>query len=66
VRGAIFVAVTLLGSCGAPERVEMLDTRIEVGLPIPEVLLPTLEDGSPATLARFRGRKTLLHVFASW
>lgn len=66
MRGAIFAAVTLLGSCGAPERVEMLDTRIEVGLPIPEVLLPTLEDGSPATLARFRGRKTLLHVFASW
>jgi len=66
MRSAVLVAAAALAACGPPERVEAPDMRIEVGRPFPQVLLPMLEDGSPATLARFRGRKTLLHVFASW
>jgi len=66
----VVAAVAALSACGAnevsDEVSEPVDTRIEVGLPFPAVLLPTLEDGSPATIAQFRGRKTLLHVFASW
>ena len=41
-------------------------TGFEVGQPFPAVALPALEDGRPASLADFRGKKLLLHVFASW
>jgi len=39
---------------------------LEVGRPFPLILLPAASDGQPLTLADFRGRKTILHVFASW
>ncbi len=40
--------------------------RIETGRPFPDIVLPSLKDGSPMWLRQFRGRKVLLHVFASW
>lgn len=40
--------------------------RIEPGRPFQDIVLPSLEDGSPMWLRQFRGRKVLLHVFASW
>ncbi len=39
---------------------------IEVGQPFPEVVLPALKDGSPASIAMYRGKKVVLHIFASW
>jgi hypothetical protein len=42
------------------------DVAIEVGKPFPDLILPSLEDGSPSSIVQFRGKKTLLHVFASW
>ncbi len=39
--------------------------RIEVGQPLPALVLPDLH-GAPASPAQFRGRKVLLQVFASW
>ena len=39
---------------------------LEVGQPFPDLVLPALEDGRPTSLADFRGRKLVLHVFASW
>jgi hypothetical protein len=39
---------------------------IRMNEPFPELTLPSLKDGSPASLADFRGRKVVLHVFASW
>lgn len=39
---------------------------LEVGEVFPDVSLPTLDDGRPVSLARFRGQKVILHVFASW
>ena len=39
---------------------------IQVGEPFPDILLPTLEDGSPGSISQFRGQKILLHIFASW
>ena len=38
---------------------------IEIGKPVPDLVLPTL-DGQPKSLADFRGQKVLLHIFASW
>ncbi len=37
-----------------------------IGRPFPGLTFPSAEDGRPMSLAQFRGRKVLLHVFASW
>jgi len=36
------------------------------GRPFPLLALPDLARGRPTSLADFRGRKLVLHVFASW
>ena len=36
------------------------------GEPFPDLVLPSMTDGRPMSLADFRGRKVILHVFASW
>ena len=40
--------------------------RIQVDRPFPILTLPSAEDGSPHSIAAFRGRKLVVHVFASW
>lgn len=40
--------------------------RIRVGAPFPEADLPALADGKQTSLKLFRGRPTILIVFASW
>ncbi len=40
--------------------------RPVVGEAFPDLVLPSLEDGRPVSLAEFRGKKVILHVFASW
>lgn len=39
---------------------------IRVGAPFPNVVLPSLKDGRPMSIADFRGKKVILHIFASW
>ncbi len=39
---------------------------LEVGEVFPDLRLPALDDGHAVSLARFRGQKVILHVFASW
>lgn len=39
---------------------------LAVGDRFPQVVLPSLEDGTPLSIASFRGRKLVLHVWASW
>ena len=64
---AALASLLTLASCGSRERLAIpQDVTIEVGRPFPNLTLPALEDGSPASIANFRGKKTLLHVFASW
>jgi hypothetical protein len=41
-------------------------SRIEEGRPFPDLTLPALDDGRPLSVSDFRGRKVVLHVFASW
>ena len=36
------------------------------GDPFPSLSLPDLKNGRPVSLSEFRGRKLVLHVFASW
>lgn len=47
-------------------RADFVPPNFAVGKPFPELLLPSLAEGRPRSLAHFRGRKILLHVFASW
>ena len=37
-----------------------------VGRPFPTILLPSIADGSPSSITDFRGKKLVLHIFASW
>lgn len=61
------VLLLLFAACTQPPPVAQPDdVSIEVGRPFPNLALPSLADGSPASVAQFRGKKTLLHVFASW
>lgn len=39
---------------------------LEVGQLFPFLVLPDVVDGRPRSLADFRGRKVLLHIWASW
>lgn len=41
-------------------------SKIQIGEPFPEFVLPSLEDGAPLSISSFRGEKIILHVFASW
>lgn len=57
----------LFAACGSTVDVTApADIAVEVGKPFPNLILPALEDGSPSSILQFRGKKTLLHVFASW
>ncbi len=38
----------------------------QVGEAFPDLVLPSLENGRPLSLAHFRGKKIIRHVFASW
>ena len=62
--GVLMAAAALSAGNGTAEA--QLAGRIEIGQPFPPLVLPRLNDGSPASLAQFRGRKVMLHVFASW
>jgi hypothetical protein len=43
-----------------------LAAPFEKGAPLPDLTLPSLDDGKPLSLADFRGERLVLHVFASW
>jgi hypothetical protein len=35
------------------------------GTPFPDIVLPSIENGQPTSIADFRGKKVLFHIFAS-
>jgi hypothetical protein len=57
IPAAILLALTTAGS-------EAHD--LEVGKPFPDLVLPSLNGGAPASVADFRGQKLVLHLWASW
>jgi len=68
---ALIILAAALVSCGAGPQSGQANAykdvyQFEVGEPVPDLVLPSLEDGKPASLAEFRGRKFILHMFASW
>jgi hypothetical protein len=40
--------------------------EMEVGKPFPLISLPALEGGHPKSVADFRGKKLVLHIWAAW
>ncbi len=38
----------------------------EVGRPVPTLALPAADDGRQISVLDFKGKKVVLHVFASW
>jgi hypothetical protein len=40
--------------------------EFRVGQVFPTMVFPSLEDGRPRSVADFRGKKLILHIFASW
>jgi len=64
IRPVVILALAIASLACAFARAEA--PRIEVGSPFPEIVLPAAEDGRPRSIADFRGRKVILHVFASW
>ncbi len=42
------------------------DSPFAVGEIFPDLAFPSLDDGAAKRLSDFRGRKVMLHVFASW
>jgi len=58
------LTVLLTGALPLPSKAE--ENPVRVGEPFPALLLPSLADGSPLSIEQFRGRKVLLHQFASW
>ncbi len=68
---SIIVAALVLVSAGMPEGSIRAgegeeESAFGIGRPFPALIFPSAEDGRPMSLAQFRGRKVLLHVFASW
>jgi hypothetical protein len=43
-----------------------VETGTQVGEAYPVAPLPSMTDGAPLSVARFRGRRVMLHQFASW
>ncbi len=57
------VSASAASSASAAQR---RDSPFAVGDIFPDLAFPSLEDGTPTRLSDFRGKKVMLHVFASW
>ncbi len=40
--------------------------RFKVGQVFPDLVFPSIDDGRPTSIAAYRGKKVLLHIFAAW
>jgi hypothetical protein len=59
LRLALTASILFLAGTGSAQ-----DFR--VGEPFPDLAFPSAADGTPVSIADFRGHKVVLHVFASW
>ncbi len=56
----------LLMVLGTGPTVNAQPAGMKVGEPFPLIRLPSLSDGRPMSIADFRGKKVVLHIWASW
>ena len=64
----VLLSVALAACERAPSTTSDTSRRspFQVGQPFPDLTLPALQDGRPASIRDYRGQKVILHVFASW
>jgi hypothetical protein len=41
-------------------------SRFKAGQPFPDLVFPSIDNARPTSIAAYRGKKVLLHIFASW
>ena len=63
---AVLTLLTPLILVRPTEAQNPVDMGFEVGQPFPTIAFPALEDGRPRSITEFRGKKLILHIFASW
>ena len=66
MRSRAIGALVVMGLAALPGTAADRPPMPRVGDPFPVLTLPALADATPVSIARFRGRKVLLHQFASW
>jgi hypothetical protein len=67
--GILFTAVRGIALAPAVQGATTLRTpsvEFHEGQVFPTMVLPTLDGGRPGSVADFRGKKLILHIFASW
>ena len=64
--GLLPVAIVACGSETSTTSDTSRRSPFPLGQPFPDLTLPALEDGRPASIRDYRGQKVILHVFASW
>jgi len=63
LRTALFAILLASSQVATPQDASK---RFKVGEPFPDLVFPSVENGQPSSIAAYRGRKVLLHIFASW
>ena len=62
--GVMAAASLLTGGTAAAQ--QLPPTGFDPGGVFPTTAFPSLADGTPMSVADFRGKRVILHVFASW
>lgn len=62
----ILVSTVAMVMCFAAHPASAAPSDLAVGKPFPNLALPALDGGRAMSIADFRGKKVILHVFASW
>ena len=62
----IFVMAIPVVTCFAAHSASAAPPDLTVGKPFPDLVLPAMDGGRAMSIADFRAKKVILHVFASW
>ena len=62
----VFLSMAAVAISLAPGSAFAAASDLTVGKPFPNLVLPALDGGRAMSIADFRGKKVILHVFASW
>ncbi|MCH7871931.1 MAG: hypothetical protein IID33_09555 [Planctomycetes bacterium] len=67
MRRRVMIAAGMVGLAMAqPALAQRGLGEIKIGQPFPDLTFRSMEDGSPMSIADFRGKKVVLQIFASW
>ena len=62
----IFVSTLAMAMCFVAHSASAAPPDLTVGKPFPNLALPALNGARAMSISDFRGKKVILHVFASW